>query len=93
MNNVVNGTITNEQLIDPNTFIVVKNKRTGSKVSLPSMKYFNAKFHERIALDRVEEVEVSLDEEAKFQELKAQKAWLKPDLKDLYSKLKAKYGK
>ena len=39
-----------------------------------------------------EEAPAELDEKAKFEEMKEARAWLKPELKDEYNRLKAIYG-
>lgn len=81
------------------TFVV--DRETGSLVPIDREKDFDPKLHKRVAEAPVvapaaiEPPALDSDVEAKkarFAELKAQSAWLKPDLKAEYSALKADLG-
>lgn len=89
---VFNGTEINPKAVK--TPVIVINKETGNKLVLPSMKHFNSNKHIKIIHESVSEVEVDecLTKE-KYEEMKAEKAWLKKDKKSLYAKLKELYGK
>ena len=92
---IVNGALINEKKSHPGDFIVVINKQTGKKIALASMKYFDSNKHKKLGQVDFRISEVGKDEltKEKYEELKAQKAWLKPQFKDLYYKLKTLYGK
>lgn len=133
MNNVLqktaNGVVINAPLFNPDAHIIVWDKQhPGKKISLPSMKYFDSKFHSKIenegaapvapmptqrlrkgmpisapAVPVVEPVTTStpgetvvveseLDSKERFELLKSQRAWLKPELKEEYSRLKEIHG-
>lgn len=85
---------------NPDDYMIVrikKGKHKGKLASLSRAKDFSPHFHEKVNLAAeapkaatVAAPEAMTEDQARFEELKAQRAWLKNDLKEEYNALKEK---
>jgi hypothetical protein len=88
---------------NPSDYIIVrikKGREKGKLAALSRKKDFSPHYHEKVDLEtEAQKVEPTpapasetpaTDDQARFEELKAERAWLKTDLKDEYNALKEK---